>query len=124
MNAKRNLDLICMTWAAEGGFTDSDMKPITDALAVLQNDGLYALFLFLKARNNEKLQKKLIELGEEQKLGLWSCRGSDILSELRKMMDVPNDKSKGGLNSIFFAIDHITKALTYARFHAKAENKK
>lgn len=121
MNAPafENLDLAC----AKVG-KDISQKPskelenlITNALAVLEEQGLYALFLFLRTRGRDgakqiiqKLYKFLKETPTQSPL--LSGNDDDVLPSLQQL-------AKDNLDKLLVARDLIRQTLVYARYHAR-----
>ena len=116
-----NLDLAC----AKVGKTIAERPPkelenlITSALAVLEEQGLYAFFLFLKARggsddkkinnNNDKFLK-----ATPRQAPLLS--GSvDVFISLQQMAK--------DLDKLLLARDLVRQTLVYARYHARVPQK-
>jgi len=112
-----NLDLAC----ARVGKTIAE-KPskelenlVTSALAVLEDQGVYALFLFLKARGGntaENVEQKIHEFlkATPQQAPLLSD-GSDVLVSLQRMAK--------DLDNLLLARDLARQTLVYARYHAR-----
>lgn len=112
-----NLDLAC----AKVGKTIVE-KPskelenlITSALAVLEEQGVYALFLFLKTRGGserENVDKKLYEFLKvtPQQAPLLSDNG-DVFTSLQQMAE--------DLDKLLLARDLVRQTLVYARYHAR-----
>lgn len=112
-----NLDLAC----AQVGKTIAE-KPskelenlITSALAVLEEQGVYALFLFLKVRGGsgaENVRKKLYEFLKvtPQQDPLLSDDADDFTSLQLMAKD---------LDKLLLARDLVRQALVYARYHAR-----
>lgn len=110
MTAK-NLDIECAKLGAELG-AKSDDKTLTDALSVLEEQGVYAFFLFLA-------QKK------ERRHASGSCRkfltghlpggfgsGNDVF---KATQEIATDVDK-----LLLARDLLRQSLIYGRYHAKA----
>jgi hypothetical protein len=111
----QNLDLECAKLAeklGEGANKELE-KLLTDSLGVLQEQGLYAFFLFLKASKRGKPQE-IIEACREflGKHKLLQGGGNDLFQGLQSL--------GGRLDNLLFARDLLTQALVYARYHAKA----
>ncbi|MBU4479244.1 MAG: hypothetical protein KKH34_09225 [Candidatus Omnitrophica bacterium] len=118
-----NLDLIC---AREGRAIaenpSSDLENlITNALAVLEEQGVYALFLFLSTING-KNKKALAEqvstklqafLQKTPKSGALIPKDAIIFDALQKMSE--------NLDNLLLARDLLRQTLVYARYHAKCE---
>ena len=112
-----NLDLAC----AKAGKTIAEQPPkglknlITSALAVLEEQGVYALFLYLKAHGkdigktvSEKLHDFLKKTPQRSPLLEDEV---DILSALRKLGE--------DLDNLLLARDLLRQTLVYARYHAR-----
>ena len=115
-----NLDLAC----AKAGKTiaRSPSKElenlITSALAVLEEQGVYALFLFLKTQgknvgNNvsNELHKFLRKTPKQAPLLLEDNR--DIFTALQKMAE--------NIDSLLLSRDLLRQTLVYARYHARLQ---
>ena len=121
MNAPafENLDLAC----AKVGKTIADRPSkelenlITSALAVLEEQGIYALFLYLKAQGNNKnigetVSNKLYDfLKKTPQQSHLLEDGSDILSALQKLGE--------NLDKLLMARELVRQSLVYARYHAR-----
>ncbi len=113
-----NLDLAC----AKAGKTIAE-KPskelenlITSALAVLEEQGVYALFIFLKTQGKNvgqtvgsKLHEFLRNIPKQNPL--LSEDVNDIFTALQKM--------DGNLDSLLLSRDLLRQTLVYARYHAR-----
>ena len=123
----QNLDLLCARYGfqiAEEVHRKLEKQAenhITKSLGVLQENGVYAFFLFQASRNREKekqaageLKKKAVELlgsiplepFPAQKDPLEAIRGKDGLATR--------------LDDLLLAKRLLEQALIYARYHAKA----
>lgn len=115
-----NMDLAC----AKVGKTIAE-KPskelenlITSALAVLEEQGIYALFLYLKTRGgvdanvNQKIYDFLKETPQQAHL---PSDNADVFAALQQMA---ND-----LDKLLLARDLVRQALVYARYHARVPQK-
>ncbi len=117
-----NLDLAC----AKVGKTIAERPSkelenlVTNALAVLEEQGIYALFLFLKARGGtlaENVSQKLHEFleGTPQQAPLISANTDNVFTSLQQMAD--------DLDRLLPARDLVRQALVYARYHARVPQK-
>jgi len=113
-----NLDLAC----AKAGKTIAEKSSkelenlITSALAVLEEQGVYALFLFLKTQGKnvgQTVSSKLHEfLRKTPKQGpLLSEDVRDIFTALQKM--------DGNIDGLLLSRDLLRQSLVYARYHAR-----
>ncbi len=113
-----NLDLVC----AKVGKTIAERPSkelenlVTSALAVLEEQGIYALFLFLKTRGGsgaENVNQKIYEFLKvtPQQAPLLSDN-ADVFTSLQQMAK--------DLDKLLLARDLVRQALVYARYHARA----
>jgi hypothetical protein len=120
MTQNTNLDALC----AEYGFkiakkTKNDVL-ITKALGVLQEQGVYAFFLFLQSRGSTE---------REAALSMVSDSG-DLIAEIfdnLKSKDFQKDWSDilrknilDNLDDLFLVLQLLEQTLIYARYHAKS----
>jgi len=119
-----NLDIACAELGAKlGASGNKDTEnSITKALGVLEEQGVYALFLYLIARENGKFVPDLLQFMEErcefrnghqlyQKLVANGSREAFF----KALTDHAED-----LDTLLFTRDLLHRALVYARYHAKA----
>jgi hypothetical protein len=114
----QNLDAACAKLGADlvsSGNKDAE-NVITKALGVLEEQGVYALFLYLHAREKQwgqatskELASFLREVPSRQNALLGN---KDLFAELQILA--------GDLDKLLFARDLLHRALVYARYHAKA----
>ena len=123
MNIK-NVDMICADYGSKiaDRINNSDESLVNKSLGVLQEEGVYAFFLFLAAQAKDKentpaycIQKDIFDL---LKVFFQSIKDSqeDILSIVRN--NLAED-----LNNLFLAKAIIERTLVYARYHLKAKPK-
>jgi hypothetical protein len=117
-----NLDLAC----AETGKTIAETPSkelenlITSSLAVLEEQGVYALFLFLKTRGSkeaENVNRKISEFLKVTPLQapLLSGNAGNDFTRLQQIAD--------DLDKLLLARDLIRQTLVYARYHARVAQK-
>ncbi len=110
----KNLDLACAQFgrklAEDNGI---DETVFTAALGVLEEQGPYACFLYLKARHGEagewigrEAAEFLAQVLSEQD------QGNDALAFVKRLAD--------DLDQLLFARDLLRQGFAYARYHAKA----
>ncbi|MHA1252228.1 MAG: hypothetical protein ACTSRP_19740 [Candidatus Helarchaeota archaeon] len=129
----KNLDQLCAEYGFKFASNVSEAlrnKPksvtalFTDALGVLQEQGLYAFALFCESRDDAKENDKKSGSGIIKNLAgkllkeLNLIENEDILEELRKKVGLASK-----LDDLMLAIQVLEKSLIYARFHAKAMEK-
>jgi len=107
-----NLDI----WCAEAGYSLSEAikeeKILNDALAVLEEHGPYAMFLYIQARHPQEashFERPLVDLLKKT----LNRNREDALTILKSVAD--------DLDALLFARDLLRTALIYARFHLKAK---
>ena len=116
-----NLDLAC----AKVGKTIAERPSkelenlVTNALAVLEEQGVYALFLFLKTRGGsgaENVNQKIYEFLKvtPQQAPLLSDN-ADVFTSLQQMAR--------DLDKLLLARDLVRQTLVYARYHARVPQK-
>ena len=116
-----NLDLTC----AKVGKTIAERPSkelenlITSALAVLEEQGIYALFLFLKTRGGsgaENVNQKIYEFLKvtPQQAPILSGN-ADVFTSLQQMAK--------DLDKLLLARDLVRQTLVYARYHARVPQK-
>ena len=135
-NTVRNLDSLCAVHG-RGIISDAEITQtqkreadgyLTKALGVLQEDGLYAFYLYLAYR-----EKKTKALPETQKHSLrLLCNelrlthekiGEEDLNDPQKRKDksfIVAEKLVQDLDKLLFAKDLLEQMLVYARYHAKS----
>jgi len=117
-----NLDLACAKVGktiAERPSKDLE-KLVTNALAVLEEQGIYALFLFLKARGGNEAPNVTQKLSEflkktPQQAPLLSSNTDDVFTSLQEIAD--------DLDRLLLARDLVRQVLVYARYHARVQQK-
>jgi len=114
----KNVDQICAKYSLKIA-EEFEQNPkegqslITKALAVLQQQGLYAFGLFCKTETKAySILQKALELFKDENLKFIHNSELDDLSQLIEL-------SKE-LDDLIFAIEVLEKTLIYARYHAKA----
>ncbi|MBD3400924.1 MAG: hypothetical protein GF399_11435 [Candidatus Coatesbacteria bacterium] len=115
-----NLDLACAKRGKEIANNSSDdlEKVITDALSVLEEQGLYALFLFLKTQGNgaEYVKQKISSFLKK------TPRQAPLLSDNGDVFDSLQQMGKD-LDKLLLARDLVRQTLVYARYHARVPQK-
>ncbi len=124
MNDKlTNLDSICAKHGYEivKGITDAKALEnlITKSLGVLQENGVYAFYLYLAYRSKETGSSEI----KDHSLNLLRCekvklttKKDDCFEEIRELTNY--------LDKLLFARQLLDQMLIYARYHAKALNAK
>lgn len=116
-----NLDIQCAELGRKlADIRDDKNKPIdekvfNEALAVLEEQGPYAMFLYLRARHSD-VTKKVDQPSVDFLKGIFGDRagsGKDILDAVKALAE--------NLDDLLFARDLLRTALSYARYHLKAK---
>lgn len=112
----KNLDIRCAELGRElAKLEKMDEKVLNDALAVLEEQGVYAMFLYIQARHGEvahEFDKHCFEFLREV-FGDKVPAKADALGAVKRLA---ND-----LDDLLFARDLLRNALSYARYHLKAK---
>src|SRR5690606_10266665 len=114
MSMERNLDARCAQLGELLGMeADKDRANLLDdGLGVLQEQGLYAFFLFLKTRNKGNPNRVSQHCADfRRRLDLRSDNKQSLWEDLRSLA--------GKLDDLLFAREMLIHALTYARYHAR-----
>jgi hypothetical protein len=120
-----NLDLECATCAQEIAEVVGEENTIGKALGVLQENGVYAFYLYLLAleKKSKYKDKSRSIINQSTKL----LRGSGLIANSEVDMTIRADNVKGlltplaeRLDQLFFAKQLLERTLVYARYHAKA----
>ena len=121
--AFENLDLACAkTGQAIAEKPSKELeKLVTSALAVLEEQGVYALFLFLETRGG-KAAPTIVQ--EAHKLLRETLRRAPLLSDngngdiFKSLQSMSED-----LDELLLARDLLRQALVYARYHVRVPQK-
>ncbi len=107
-----NLDLKCAELGNQVACVE-DIKERTfnNTLSVLEEQGLYAAFLYLKAREGKAGQKMSDQCAALLR-DLHLLQDGDLWKALQKLGE--------DLDKLLFARDLLRQALVYGRYHAKA----
>lgn len=106
-----NLDIECAEAGRKLGEAIKDEKILNDALAVLEEHGPYAMFLYIRARHKEvtrDFEEPLVKLLS----GTLKLNGNNGLDIAKSAAD--------NLDTLLFVRDLLRNALIYAQFHLKA----
>ena len=121
----QNLDYLAAQYAQKliGKLGKNAENPVTKALGVLQENGVYACFLYLYAREKEGgiIAAKMVDL-----LNKILPEGEQIRKNPKEILEDVADKITGkGIERLLLARELLEQMLIYARYGAKAapENK-
>ena len=126
-----NLDYRCMEYGQKiGKISDSKLENnLRKALGVLQEDGVYAMFLWLE-ENASDVRKKLVEFFNKEdenthvKLSKYFLESKESFSQdfdefCNDLREVAKD-----IDKLLFMKKLLERTLTYALYHAKAKRDK
>lgn len=122
-----NLDWLAAQHAQEIIRRTKNIKPgevdntVTKALGVLQENGLYACFLHLLAKEKENgtiVVKEMLDLLESLPFG-WGKPDSSAPEEVLKYI---SEKMTADLERLLLAKETLEQMLIYARYGAKARS--
>jgi len=121
-----NLDYVCID-IGQKIINDTDKEKIKDTqnnirktLGVLQEDGVYAMFLWLEDKDREKkIRKNLTKLLNKENIKRYLLNNSDKFPEnfkefCEKLKVVAQD-----IDKLLFMKKTLERTLTYALYHAK-----
>jgi len=106
-----NLDMECAKLGAQLGKPNED-KMLTDALSVLEEQGVYAFFLYLGQKNDRRRATDLCKKFLQDHLP--GGFGSDD-NAFEATQDIAGD-----IDKLLLARDLLRQSLIYGRYHAKA----
>ncbi|MHA1197027.1 MAG: hypothetical protein ACTSRH_07220 [Promethearchaeota archaeon] len=119
-----NLDSLCAKYGyeiiKEINFEKSAL--INKALSVLQEQGLYAYFLFLDSRSRE--EQELAEKISEKSFKLIKeiiLKTNNNSSQNENIYEILKKRILNNLDELFLTIQILEQMLIYARFHIKTE---
>jgi len=123
-----NLDYECMKYAQNiiNSIDKSDNKKVKElennlrkALGVLQEDGVYAMFLWLESKDGKNIRKVLIELLNESEIRKHLLTNSSNFPEdfsefCEKLREIALD-----IDKLLFVKKLLERTLIYALYHTK-----
>ena len=127
-----NLDYRCMEYGQRiGKISDSNLESnLRKALGVLQEDGVYAMFLWLE-KNASDVRKELVELFNKEdenthvKLSNYFLKSNKSFSQddfdefCNDLREVAKD-----IDKLLFMKKLLERTVTYALYHARAKRDK
>ena len=114
---EKNLDLECAKYGNKIVKSDKDETLITKSLGVLQEDGVYAFFLYLASRGDK--EKELAKRISQETFSLLKEKIGKIKEEGEPLPAI-REKLAPDLDSLLLAKQLLERTLVYARYHAKA----
>ena len=118
-----NLDYKCVECAQKiSKIQDSNLENnLRKALGVLQEDGVYAMFLWLEEKDKSKtIRKELTELINEGEIKKYFLNDSESfnIEDFDKFCEKLREIAKD-IDKLFFMKKLLARTLTYALYHAK-----
>lgn len=114
-----NLDLECAKLGQQlAGEDGVDEKLLNDALAVLEEQGVYAFFLYLKAQKRQgadRVSDACAEFLRRVPQGSPFLDDGDVFPSIQGLCQ--------NLDDLLFARDLLRQALVYGRYHVKARER-
>jgi len=112
------LDMKCAEYGNEIALAaGNDETFITKVLGVLEENGVYAFFLYLSSLKNDHASKT-------KKIAFDFLKQKEILGQILNSEKDPLNAIRGSftdkLDELIFAKELLERTLVYARYHAKA----
>ena len=120
MIQKTNLDALCAKYGFKIAEKTKNDTLITKALGVLQEQGVYAFFLFLKSRGRAEREAALsmiIDSGDLIAEIFDNLKNEDFQKD---WSDILRKNILDNLDNLFLVLQLLEQTLIYARYHAKS----
>lgn len=118
-----NLDYYCMKYGQKIGLEEKNKETdIRKALGILQEDGIYAMFLWLEVKNkkdNKTRNNGLIPLYNENTIKSYLLSDNEYFPPDFNEFTKKLVKTLGNYNKLIFMKNLTMRTLTYALYHAK-----
>ncbi|WP_028458260.1 hypothetical protein [Chloroflexus sp. Y-396-1] len=120
----QNLDQLCAQFGwkiadeVHGAIGKNAENHITKSLGILQEDGVYAFFLYQASRGQR--EKPGADRLRDQAKELLKQAGIDGFAKTSDPLAAVRDHLAGDLDQLLLAKRLLEQALIYARYHAKA----
>ncbi len=117
-----NLDFYCMQYGQKLGMMKKEQHEnnIRDALAVLTEEGVYAMFVWLKSKKLSEIRVGLRELMSEAEIKKYLLNGKEFDKKFDKFCENLQEIARD-LDKLLFLKKILERTLTYALYHAKTE---
>ncbi len=112
------LDMECAKKGYE--ISNSDINLLRKSLGVLQEDGVYAFFLYLKVNKGEDILKKLYNFFSEEQIL------NEILpneNNVEKIFENLRNNLAIDLNNLLFVKELLERTMIYAIYHSRSKPK-
>lgn len=122
-----NIEYLCAEHGRAMATSGDDESVINHALGVLQENGVYAMFLFCASRT--EAHRQVADRIGQQAVDLLRCEGIGLLGDQVSYAQTPDAQAvlfpalthlSASVPNLLFAKDLLERALIYARYHAKA----
>lgn len=121
-----NLDLVCAQWGQEMAQNSSHELEnlLRNALSVLEEQGVYALFLYLH-QEEQKMSKDIFK--KLQEFLQQTPKPQPLLAQQQPQANEENflrtlrDRLAGDLDKLLLAQDLLRQTLIYALYHVRAK---
>jgi hypothetical protein len=115
-----NLDVNCAELGRKLSVIDKvDEKLLGDSLSVLEEQGLYAFFLYMKAHGKEPGKEVIAKCHQFLRDNPVICQ--KLQSSKSDVFDSVQELSQK-IDDLIFARELLIQALVYARYHSKAKD--
>ena len=116
----QNLDFYCMKYGQQIAEKKTAEQNLRKALGVLQEDGVYSMFLFLEKQEDAIRKDGLIHLLNDEtikkSLGRDSAFPEDFLGFCQELQQIASNLSR-----LLFTKKLMERTLIYALYHTKAK---
>jgi len=125
----QNTDMICAKYGSQIAveLNKSEESLVNKSLGVLQEDGVYAFFLFLAAQskgNNSTpaycIHTNIFDLLKD----FFPSIKKHLATQEEDILSIIRDNLAEDLNDLFLSRDIIERTMIYARYHLKAKKAK
>ncbi|HLV09211.1 MAG TPA: hypothetical protein VKY40_03290 [Halanaerobiales bacterium] len=115
-----NLDYFCIKYGQKIGLTKENKEAdIRKAFGILQEDGVYAMFLWLEDKDSTIREKGLIPLYNENSIKGYLLSHTDHFPETFNEFSRKLQEIAVNYNKLMFMKEITMRTLTYALYHAK-----
>ncbi len=119
-----NLDYLCTKIGQEIGEmkkerNESTLSTLRKALGILQEDGVYAMFLWLEKENSGIRKKLTTELNGSDIVKKYLLQNSEGFRDDFKEFCKDLSELSQDIDKLFFLKKILERSLTYALYHAK-----
>lgn len=111
-----NLDYECMKYSQEFPVGKDSAKIYRKCLGILHEDGMYAMFLWIRNKD-EEIEKAILKFLNEENIKSLFLENEKKFNE-ENLFDNLKEISKN-LRKLFLTKKLLDKLLTYALYHAK-----